>query len=176
MFLKELWGYSKKLAVGFILFILFWTYINYKQGATAAPLFQYGMYANKYFISDTQQVIELYVNDKNIDLTKYPIADRDLLQTSLLFFRVQKPVNESIYYTIKRILDPVFIGQLMTKDNYTNATTDQEFTDWYKQLTQKIVGYPVNKLAAYEQKYVWQKDKLVPVSSPIKFNCIVANP
>jgi|GEM_PF-1242916 hypothetical protein len=176
MFLKELWNYSKKLTIGFILFILLWCYINYKQGASAAPFFQYGMYANKFFINDTQQVIHLYINGKALDFTKYSMPERDLLQTPLQYYAIQQPVNENVFYTMKRILGHGYIGKLMTKEKYTNTITDQEFTQWYTHLVERITKSPINKLEAYEQKYVWKNDRLVPASSPIKIKYIVTQP
>src|ERR1700744_4254191 len=112
MFIKELWTYSKKITIAFILFIILWGYFNYKQGAVAAPLFVYGMYSGKFFIKDTQRVIQLYANNKVIDLTKYSIIDRDLLQTSLQNYVAQKTVNEGVFLTMKRILDHAYIGHL----------------------------------------------------------------
>ncbi|HTB99541.1 MAG TPA: hypothetical protein VK705_02550 [Ferruginibacter sp.] len=175
MFIKELWTYSKQITLTFILFILLWSYINYKQGAVAAPLFEYGMYSGKFLISDTQRVIQLYANNKIIDLTKYSIIDRDLLQISLQYYVAQKPVNEGTFLTMKRILDHAYIGHLMQKEKYTNNISDKEFTHWYIQLVERIVGYPITNLAAYEQKYLWKNDRLVPVSSLLKLTSIVTN-
>jgi hypothetical protein len=176
MFLKELWIYSKGLTIGFILFILLWGFINYKQGASAAPFFQYGMYANKFFITDTQQVIHLYINGKALDYTKYSMPERDLLQTPLQYYAVQQSVNENAFFTMKRILSHVYIGKLMTKEKYTNTVTDKEFTQWYLHLAERITKLPINILEAYEQKYVWKDDQLVPVSLPLKLNYIVTKP
>ena len=176
MFLKELWIYSKALTIGFILFILSWAYINYKHGATVAPLYQYGMYANKFFIADTQQVIQLYANGRMIDYTKYSMAERDLLQFPLQYYAIQQPVNDNVFYTMKRILGHVYIGRLMSKEKYTNTVTDQQFTTWYTQLVERITNTPIYKLEAYEQKYIWKNDCLVPASSPIKIKFIVTQP
>ncbi len=175
MFIKELWTYSKKITLAFILFIILWSYLNYKQGAVAAPMYVYGMYAGKFFVSDTQRVIQLYANNKIIDLTKYSIIDRDLMQTSLQYYVAQKPVNEATFLTMKRILDHAYIGHLMLKEKYTNNISDKEFTRWYIQLVERIVGYHVVSLVAYEQKYLWKKDRLVPVSPPLKITSLVTN-
>jgi hypothetical protein len=175
MFIKELWTYSKKITVAFVLFIMLWTYLNYKQGAVAAPLFTYGMYSGKFLISDTQKVIQLYANNKIIDLTKYSSIDRDLMQTSLQNYIAQKTVNEGTFLTMKRILDHAYLGHLMLKEKYTNSISDEEFTCWYTQLVERIVGYHIVTLAAYEQNCLWKNDHLIPVSSPLKSTSLVTN-
>jgi hypothetical protein len=175
MFLKELWVFNRKAALAFMLFILSWVYINYRQGAVVAPLFQYGMYSGKFFIADTQQVVRLYANNSLVDFTKYSLVERDMMEISLTNYIHQKKVNEVVFNSIKRILSKFAIGRLMHEEDYTNNISDKDFMQWYKRLLEKDLGYPINKLDAYMQKYTWQKDSFVPIDTPSKINCVAVN-
>jgi hypothetical protein len=175
MFLKHLWDFNKAVALVFVLFILSWGYINYKQGAVAAPLFQYGMFSGKFFINDTQKVIRLYVNKQPVDFTQYSMVERDMLQIPLENYLEERKTNETIFYTMKRVLGKAGIGQLMKEEKYTNNITGKDFMKWYKKRLQKILGYPVNNVDAYLQKYTWKVNSLQPVDTPLKINLVVDN-
>lgn len=172
MFLKELWQHNKKATIFFLLFIAAWAYINYKQGAVAAPMFQYGMYAGKFYSSDTQHVIRIYVNDKLLDVTKYSMVDRDIMQISAQDYLRSDTVNKVIYTTMKRILSKVALGKLMHEEVYTNQITDKKLTEWYVKILEKIIGYPVKELELYDQEYVLQNGRLVSISAPLKIDHI----
>lgn len=168
MFIKKLWVFNKKAAIFFMLFIISWCYINVKQGAVATPILQYGMYSNNYFLKDTQNVLNLYVNDKKIDFTKYSISERDQLQIYADNYKIQKVNNEMVFTTMKRILSKVYLGNFMTINNYTCNISDKEFIRWYTKIIEKITHQKVVKLEAYYQKYLWQSSQLVAVSTPFK--------
>jgi hypothetical protein len=175
MFLKELWFHNKKAALIFILFILSCGYINYKQGAVAAPLFQYGMYSGKFFIADTQKVIRLYANDSLVDFTKYSMVERDMMEISLDNYINQEKTNSDVFSSMHHLFARLGIDGLMKKPNYTNTVTDAQFAEWYKKLVTKIIGHPIVKLNGYIQKYIWQSGRLMPVEEPLKINCLAAN-
>ena len=175
MFIKQLWYYNKKATVVFVLFILSWFFINVKQGAVATPLLQYGMFSTNYYLKDTQNVLHIYVNDKLIDFTKYSISERDQLQTFLEYYLAHKNNNIMVYSTMKRILSKVYIGKFMNEEVYICKLSDEEFSQWYTKIIEKITQEKVFKLAAYYQKYAWQSGKLIAVSTPLKINCIVTN-
>ena len=173
MFFNELWHYNKKATVIFLLFIFLWGYLNYKQGATATPVLQYGMYSANYHLKDTQNVVRLYINDKSIDFSKLSISARDQLQISLENYLIEKQNNEMVFNTMQRILNKVGIGQWMKKEYYTNNISDKDFTGWYVKLAEKIIGEKIVRLEAFQQKYIWYSGKLTPITSPVKLNCIV---
>ena len=174
MFLKELWHANKKATVIFLLFISLWGFLNYKQGATATPLLQYGMYSEGYHVNDTQNVVRLYINDKAVDFSKLSMSARDQLQISLEDYLIEKQNNEMVFNTMQRILNNAGIGQRMKKEYYTNNITDKIFTAWYKKMAEKITGEKIVRLEAFQQKYIWYSGKLTPITSPVKLNCIVA--
>jgi len=172
MFLKELWQHNKKATIFFLLFIASWIYINYKKGAVAAPMFQYGMYAGKFYSTDTQHVIKVYVNDQPLDVTQYSMVDRDMMQISAQDYLRSDTVNKVIYAVMKRILSKVALGKLMHEEDYTNQITDKKLTEWYVKILEKIIGYPVKKLELYDQEYVLQNGRLKPISAPLKLDHI----
>lgn len=175
LFIKKLWYFNKKSTIFFVLFILIWFFINFKRGAVATPILQYGMFSNPYYLKDTQNVLHIYVNDKMIDFTKYSMSERDQLQVFLEDYLVQKDNNEMVFTTMKRIFNKVKIGNLMKEDTYTCMLTDEDFTRWYTKIIERITHEKVQKLAAYHQKYIWQLGNFVAVTTPVKINCIVAD-
>ncbi|UAY53385.1 hypothetical protein [Ferruginibacter albus] len=170
MFIKDLWKFSRVGAAIFILYIFFWFFINYKQGATATPVTRYSMFSKSMSLKDTLSVLELYVNNKRLDLTKYSLAERDLMQTCLAGYLVEKNSNEEVYYSIKNVFNKAGIGSLMKKEMYSNAITAKEFEQWYKKMISKIVGYPVDVVTVYYQAYLWKSNSLQPVADPVKIN------
>lgn len=175
MFIKKIWNYNKKATIVFVLFILFWCFINVKQGAVATPLLQYGMYSSPFYLKDTQNVLHIYVNDQLIDFTKYSISERDQLQSFLEYYLAHKDNNVMVYTTMKRILSKVYFGKLMKEESYLCKLNDEDFSKWYIKVIERITQEKVFKLAAYYQKYTWQTGQLIAVSTPLKINCIVTN-
>lgn len=174
MFLKQWWFYNKKAVLFFLLFISVWVFLNIKQGAVATPILQYGMYSEKYYSSDTQNVVRLYINNQPVDFSKLSMSARDQLQVSLESYLHQQQNNERVFNTMQRILNKAGIGQWMKKDYYVNTVTDKEFTGWYKNLAEKITGEKIFQLSAFQQKYAWQNGQLATIASPVKLNCIVS--
>ena len=174
MFLKDLWQYNKITAQFFLLFIAAWLFINIKQGAVATPLLQYGMYSEKYHQGDTLQVIRLYVNNQPLDFSTLSMSARDQLQVSLENYRMQQPTNERVFTTMQRVMNRIGLGKWMKKERYVNSITDQQFTDWYKVLAERITDRKIIHLAAFQQKYAWQNRRLIPVTSPEKLTAVVA--
>ena len=175
MFLKELWRYHK---LGFALLVLFlglMAFLNYKHGAVATPIFQYGMYSGRIYIQDTQKVYQLKVNNQLLNLSKYSFSEIDIIQGSLINYKKQEVNNDAVFLTMKSIMSKIGVGHFMHQSSYSNNITNTAFTLWYKNIVQKIIGYPVYSLEVYEQKYIWQTDSLKPASSPIKQLFIVAN-
>ena len=175
MFLKELWHFNTKLFIAFVLFVFAIIIINYKWGAVATPIYQYGMFSSKFFITDTQTIYTIYVNDKPLDITKYAFAKRDMLLVSLQNYSKQKNTNEAVYVAMKQIPEKIGLNNLTQSSTYFNNTTNLAFTKWYKQLLQKIIGYPVKQLEVYQQKVQWQNNVLQFAASPQKLPFIVTN-
>lgn len=175
MFLKELWLFNKKIFAGFMLFIFLMLVINYKWGAVATPVYQFGMFSSKFYMKDTQNVYKIYVNDNQLDITKYHFAERDMLLVSLQNYTKQKSVNQSVYNTMKQIPEKIGLTGVMNPEKYLNNTTDADFTNWYRKLLESITGYPVLKLEIYQQKVQWQNGSLRSVSSPEKLSFLVTN-
>jgi hypothetical protein len=174
MFLKHLWLYNKKVTLAFLLFILLWLFFNIKQGAVATPILQYSMFSENYHLSDTQNIVRLFINNQPVDFSKISVSGRDQLQGYLQNYSRQQQTNELFFNTMQRILNKVGAGQLMKKEYYTNNVTDQQFTDWYKQLAERITGEKIVHLSAFQQKFVLQNGRLTPVASPVKLTGIVA--
>lgn len=172
MFLKELWHHNKKATIFFLLFIASWSYINYKQGAVAAPLFQYGMYAGKFYSSDTQHVIKVYVNDQLLDVTQYSMVDRDMIQISAQDYLRSDSANKTIYATMKRMLSKIAVGKFMQEEDYANQITDKKFTEWYVKMLEKIIGFPIKKIELFDQEYVLQNGRLTAIAEPLKIDHI----
>ena len=175
MFLKELWRYHK---TGFALLVLFlglMAFLNYKHGAVATPIFQYGMYSGRIYIRDTQKVYQLKVNNQLLNLSSYSFTERDIIQSSLINYKNQEAHNAAVFFTMKNLLSKFGIGRLMQQSSYSNNITDTAFTLWYKNIVQKIINYPVYNLEVYEQKYIWETNALKPASLPEKQLFIVTN-
>jgi hypothetical protein len=172
MFLTQLYQYSKTLCLAFIAFILVFIVVNYKWGAVATPVYQYGMFSTKFYMKDTQVVFKIYANDKLLDITAYHFAERDMLLVSLENYMKQEKVNGSIYTSMSKI--PV-LNQLMNPELYSNNIPDTIFTAWYKGLLQKVTGNTADKLEIYRQKVIWNNGNLREVTAPQKLSFIVTN-
>lgn len=172
MFLKQLYTYSKTAFLAFAAFILIYFFVNYKWGAVATPIYQFGMFSTKFYLKDTQSVFKIYVNDKVLDITAYHFAERDMLIVSLENYMKQEGVNKNIYTTMVKI--PGF-NRLMKPEYYSNNISDIFFTAWYKHLLQQITGKPVEKLEIYRQKVLWYNNRLNESTIPQKLTFIVAN-
>lgn len=175
MFLKEFWQFNRSGAVCLLLFVVIWTYLNYKQGAIATPILQFGMYSGKYYTSDTQYVQQLYVNNQKLDFTKYSMSDRDQLQYYPQKFLLEKDRNERVFIKMKQLFGKVGLAALMQKDKYTNRTTCDEFGRWYRNKVAAITAKKINELSVFEQKYIWLNGMLTPVGTPLKISCIAPN-
>ena len=175
MFIKEFWHYRKSGTIILLLFISAWCYLNYKQGAVATPLLQYGMYSGRCYVSDTQYVLRLVVNNKLLDFTKYSMSQRDQLQFYLEKFLVEKELNEKVFFTMRQLFSKAGLAQWMQKEKYINLANCQEFGQWYKKKVAAITREKIIELAAYRQKYIWQNDILTPVGTPLKITCIATN-
>lgn len=173
MFIKECWRYNKMATLVFLLFIFLWGFINYKKGAVATPILQYGMYSGRFYISDTQNVVRLFVNDKPVDFSKYGMSDRDQLQIFLEDYIASKEKNEMVFNTMQRILNKAGIGQYMKREHFTNQVSDEDFTNWYKKMVGKITGEKISRLQVFQQKYIWINGQLTAIDKPVKVTCIV---
>jgi methionine-rich copper-binding protein CopC len=174
MFLKDLWLYNKKVTLAFLLFILLWLFFNVKQGAVATPILHYSMFSENYHLRDTQNIVQLFINNRPVDFSTISVSGRDQLQVSLENYSRQQQTNEVFFNTMQGILNRVRIGQWMKKEFYTNSVTDQQFTDWYKHLAERITGGKIFHLSAFQQKFVLQNGRLTPIASPVKLTGIVA--
>ncbi len=175
MFIKDLYQYSKTVFIAFVLFIVLFIFINYKWGAVATPVYQYGMFSSVFNIKDTQTVYHIYVNDKKLDITQYHFAERDMLLISLENYAKALKNNSAIFFTMKHLLDKTGAGNLMQQQNYSNTISDATFTVWYKKLLQQTIGYPVLRAAVFTQNYIWEGGSIKPVSTPQKLSILVAN-
>lgn len=171
MFITQLYKYSKTACLAFLAFILVYIFINYKWGAVATPVYQYGMFSTKFYMKDTQTIFKIYTNDKLLDITAFHFAERDMLIVSLENYSKQGKVNNSIYNTMNKI--PV-LGKMMKQEFYTNNISDTVFTAWYSELLQKVSGKPVEKLEIYRQKVLWYNGFLNEITPPQKLAFIVA--
>ena len=173
MFLKKLWNYNKWIFSLLLLYVLLLLFFNYKGGAIATPVYQFGMFASKYNIKDTQTVYHIYVNNQLLDVSQYTYTDRDKLFISLENYEMQKNNNPAIFMSMKRLLGKVGIGQLMDSAVYNNTTTDYEFTQWYIKLLEKTIGYKVSSVEVFKQEYVMDNNRLRSIDTLQKQKFIV---
>ncbi len=172
MFITSLYKGNKVVFGFFSAFIISFILINYKWGAIATPVQQYGMYSELFHRSDTQTVVQVYLNDQLLDYSSYSIAARDMIGTYPEMFVKQGKINEAVYTTMHSLLSRLAAGNLMKKELYTNATGSGEFTNWYKGLMEKITHQKIDKLEWYSQQYVWNGRVLEPLGSPVKMTGI----
>ena len=164
MFLFKLYNYSKLLFIVLILLLLAFVFINVKWGAVATPIYQYGMFSGPMHVKDTQTVIHFFINDKIVDISKYPFAERDLLLVSFNRYTDQEQKNTSVYGTMKTLLSPLGIDHLIKRPDYTNQLTDDAFREWYRTLLEGVVKYPVKKYSIYTQRFIWHDSLLRPIN------------
>lgn len=131
MFLKNLYLYNKFLFVSLVIFISGSAIIYYKWGATASPIYQYGMFSKKFYKTDTQKVYQIYINNKPINYSEFNQHDLDMTQEVLYYYINQKKLNPEIYHTIKGFYDKIGIGKLMKEQLYHNSITDAQFINWF---------------------------------------------
>jgi hypothetical protein len=174
MFIKKLYQHNKTAGFVFIAFIALYIFINYKWGVVATPVFQYGMFSTPFYLRDTQTAYRIYVNNKEIDITKHAFAKRDMLLVSLENYEKEKVVNTEVFLTMRQLLKKTGVGFLMKQTYYSNSINDTTFTIWYKKLLEQIVGYPVINIAVFRQKVILKNSLVQPVSSPEKLPFLVA--
>ena len=173
MFLKKLYYFNKTAFTLLLLFVFTFIYINYKWGATATPVYQYGMFSSKFYIKDTQMAFKIYVDDKLLDVTKYPFAKRDMLFVSLENYTEQKNINATVYGVMKKIPEKIGLTGLMKPEVYANSIDDETFAKWYRKLLEKITGQPIIRLEVYQQKVLWQNSVLKEIAPPEKLSFFV---
>ncbi len=173
MFLKKLYYFNKTAFTLLLLFVFAFIYINYKWGAAATPVYQYGMFSSKFYIKDTQIVFKIYVDDRLLDVTKFPFAKRDMLFVSLENYSKQKNVNEAVYGVMKKVPGKIGLTGLMKPGVYANSLNDEAFVKWYRRLLEKVTGKPITKLEVYQQKVVWYNNILKEIESPEKLSFFV---
>jgi hypothetical protein len=175
MFIKKLYRHSKMGCFVFVAFTMAFIFINYKWGVVATPVFQYGMFSTSFYLKDTQTAYRIYVNDQEIDLTKYAFAKRDMLLVLLENYEKEKIVNTEVFLTMRQLLKKTGVGYLMKQAYYSNNINDTTFTVWHKKLLEKMLGYPVVNAAVFRQKVILKNSVVQPVSSPEKIPFLVAN-
>jgi hypothetical protein len=174
MFIKKLYRYSKMGCTAFVAFIMAFIFINYKWGVVATPVFQYGMFSTPVHLKDTQIACRIYVNDQEIDITKYAFAKRDMLLVLLENYEREKVVNTEVFLTMRQLLKKTGVGYLMKQAYYSNNINDTIFTVWHKKLLEQMLGYPVVNAAVFRQKVILKNSVVQPVSSPEKIPFLVA--
>jgi hypothetical protein len=175
MFLKKLYKYNKIFCISFVFIILLFCFLNYKRGMVMAPIFQYGMYSGIFNLNDTQSVYKIYVNNKELDLTKYSFEKNDEILVSIGNYEKTKKSNAIIFETIRRIMGKIGMSSFMTVSKFSNNISDQDFMLWYKKMLEKMISNPIEKIEIFSQKMLWQEDAIKAVSSPIKLFSIAAH-
>jgi hypothetical protein len=165
MFIKKLYHYNKILFCVLVGYILLFVFINYKSGLVVSPIIQYGMYSGVYKTTDTIKLYKIYANDSLVDFSKLPIAQRDILETSLDLFKTEKSNNLAVFETMKRVLSKMQVGKLMQAEQYTNNITPEKFKAWYMMQLSKIMGYTVTNVKIDFQTFVWKDNKYAQIDS-----------
>jgi len=175
MFIKKLYNYNKLLAIAFICFVSCFLFLNYKWGMVATPVYQFGMFSGPIHLTDTQKVYKLYVNDEQLDITKYRFAQKDIMLVSLEKYTASKNGNSEVFHTMNYFFSKMGWRHLMNEVVFTNDCNDLFFTKWFMKVVEAAIGYPVKKLTLYSQLYVWKENKPKPINLPKKEIFIVAN-
>ena len=170
MFLKELYSYNKALCIGFLLFICAFIFINYKQGAVATPIYQFGMFSEKFHIKDTQTVFRLYVTGKPADLSECNFQQRDMLLVSPEHFKSSKEKNKNIFFQMKKMAGRIHFEKFLRDEIYTNNISDSAYFHWYKGMVSSITRKSAVNTEIFTQKFVWDTDSIKPVSMPVKIS------
>ncbi|MEO5944980.1 MAG: hypothetical protein ABIP30_17410 [Ferruginibacter sp.] len=142
-------------------------YLNYKWGITATPIHQFGMFSSVMKETDTQTIYHIYADDHLVDMSNVYFSKRDLLLNSIAFYKIQQQHNTSVF----NILDPLFSKvKFPTWDinNFSNDITDDQFLTWFKKRVSVFLGYRVQKIEIFSQKYLWAKEGFAPVSTAQK--------
>lgn len=105
--------------------------VFYKWGAVATPIYQYGMFCEKFYMSDTQKVFQLYIDDKIISYKNYNQHDMDIVQEVIQNYINQKKSNPEIYTTLNRFYSKIGITSFINKKNYLNTISDEAFINWF---------------------------------------------
>ncbi|NOU38153.1 MAG: hypothetical protein HOO89_05525 [Ferruginibacter sp.] len=140
MFLVKLYHYNKYLLISFILFILVYAFINYKQGAVISPIYQFGMYSGKFYKKDTTPIFQIFVNNEKLAVSKLNFEDRDFVLIAVEKYILAKQNSLNINTTMQTVLARVGFGTFFNKRNFENYATDKDFLNWYKNKLQKILN------------------------------------
>ncbi|MCP9751442.1 hypothetical protein [Ferruginibacter sp. HRS2-29] len=172
MYLKKLYHYNKPGFYIFFLLLLAFLAINYKQGAVATPVYMYGMYGSPRYSTDTQNICQLSVNGRQLDMNTIPFAQRDLLLLSPGNYQLQKTINPEVLFSMKKIFG--FTG-LMKDDLFLNHISDEQFNDWYLKTISKVLGRSVANVVLTSRNFTWSPQGMQPVSNPLNELSIVAD-
>ncbi len=163
MFLKQLFIYNKYLFAFLATFMVATILVFYKWGAVASPVYQYGMFSENYYTSDTQTVYQIYSNNQPINYTTYNQNALDKVQQNIANYLNQSKNNQAIYSTFKGILTPIYIGKLMTEQNYTNHISDKQFVNWLLKQLPNSTSLNNSNIKISQQSYVYRNNALVLV-------------
>lgn len=160
MFIQKLWQHSKVFFLGFIFYIVLFAFINFKKGAIIAPVYQYGMFAGKFHLRDTQTVVLLVADKKDtINFADFKVADRDKLQ----FYAENLPFceenNKQRMATFKSIFSKVGAGGLITESKFFCNTDKEKYSAWYLDMLNKIAGKNYQIFEVYKLKYTWENNR-----------------
>ena len=156
------------MCISFLLFICVFLFINYKQVAVAAPVYQYGMFSEKFYIKDTQTIYSVFVNGKPADLHKLNFPVRDILLVSPEYYERSKQSNHAVYQAMKNISDHLNAGKFFKSELFGNTISDSIYFQWYKGITRSITNTKTENIEVYTQKYLWDIHAFKPVSLQTK--------
>jgi hypothetical protein len=172
MYLKKLYRFNKPGFCIFLLLLLAFLAINYKQGAVATPIYMYGMYGAPRYSTDTQKVYQLSVDGRQLDMNTIPFAQRDLLLLSPDNYKRQKTINPAVLFSMKKIFG--FTG-LMKEGLFLNHNSDEQFNQWYLHTINKVLGLNVRHALLTSRYFTWSKQGFQPVSDPLNELSIVTD-
>jgi|SRR5690606_26552904 len=144
MFLRDLYRHSRLLFLLFAGFLFSFIFLNIKWGIVATPVYQYGMFSKPFYLSDTFDVFEFYIEDEQIFLNDLHFTERDLLLVSLERFKRVKEGNRQVFETISR-----FIPLPVSTKNIPG--TDQ-FNEWYRNKARHAFERDTRHLNVYSVK------------------------
>lgn len=165
MFLKQLYNFNKFLFYFLILFILGSSLVFYKWGAVATPIYQYGMFCQKFHQSDTQSVYQFYINSKPINYSNYNQHDMDLTQEIVANYLKQKKTNPEIFKTMNGFYTKVGLRNFLCEERFLNLKSDKEFIIWLaKIIPQAATANPIN-LSLEQHNYVYKNKQFIKLNS-----------
>lgn len=155
MLVREIYRYNKALLWAFVLFISAFIILNIKGGFIVTPIYMYGMYTGTHTLHAPADAYFISVNGKPLAFKNYDLTTRDILTSSVDQYIKSEQNNTALVPSVKKIFSRLGLATLIREENFEHKATIVEFSMWYKNLVEEIMGKKVNVLQIQKQSYIW---------------------